>query len=179
MNRKVLFSQLLGDDYLSPEREYDCKDYYKLLIINNGESDYYPTLRSLLDLTFFNAEVPVAELERFDLLRRILSGHLFNMPLPFGHMNDDSMNYTSRFLLNKLLNKQDLDKSDVLSNFYLNFRFSKSVWLKWKTLLLSLRFMITPNGNDISGVQLPFYFLYYFTKPFRLTAGIFRRLSWF
>jgi hypothetical protein len=179
MNTKVLFSQLLGDDYLSPERAYDYKDYYKLLIINNGESDYYPTLRSLLDLTFFNGAAPVAGLERFDLLRRILSAHLFNMPLPFGPKNDDSLNYTSRFLLNKLLNKQDLDKSDVLGNFYLNFRFSKSRWLKWKTLLLSLRFMITPNGNDISGIQLPFYFLYYFTKPFRLTVGIFRRLSWF
>lgn len=177
MSTNILFSQLLGDDYLSPEREYDYKDYYKLLIINNGESDYYPTFRSLLDLTFFYVGDPDAELERFDRLGRILSGHLFNIPLPFYDVNDDSVNYISRFLLNKLLNKQDTDKSDMLNIFYLNFRFSKSIRLKWKTLLLTLRFVITPNGNDISGIQLPYYFLYYFTKPFRLTMGMFRRLS--
>ncbi|GAA3931234.1 nucleotidyltransferase family protein [Chitinophaga oryziterrae] len=178
MNTNVLFSQLLGDDYLSPEREYDYKDYYKLLLINNGVSDYYPTLRSLLDLTFFNAEEPGPELERFDLLGRILSGHLFNTPFPlYDAANDQSLNYTSRFLLNELLGKQKTKKADFLRNVYLDFRFSNNMRLKLTTLLLALRFLIAPNGNDISGMRLPFYFLYYFTKVFRLTTRLLIRFA--
>jgi len=178
MSTNVLFSQLLGEDYLSPGREYDHKDYYKLLLINNGVSDYYPTLRSLLDLTFFNSEIPVAGLERYDLLRRILSAHLFDMPFPsYAADNDQSLESTSAFLLNELLAKQETRKSDFLRNVSLNIRFSNSLGLKLKALLVTLRVLITPNGNDISRMRLPFYFLYYFTKFFRLSTRLFVRFS--
>ncbi|SFD79786.1 Uncharacterised nucleotidyltransferase [Chitinophaga sp. CF118] len=181
MNTTTSFSQLLGNDYLSPHRIYDHKDYYKLMIYNNGVSDYYPTLRSLLDLASFKADEldeEAIELKRFDLLRRVLSSHLFNMPVVETYKKDDSnLNYAVNFLLNELLKKQVIKNSDLLRNVYLGIRFSKGLKQKWNILLKAIVFFITPNGNDIESIQLPFYSYYYVTKFFRITTRRLRGLS--
>lgn len=178
MNMMTSFNQLLGNDYLSSYRQYGYDDYYKLMLINNGVSDYYPTLRSLLDLVFFHEDKPVNhELKRFDLLRRVLSDHLFNLPFTgFNEHDDRSLHNTSRLLLNRLLKRPQILHSELLWHIFPALKFSKGIRNKWKILSQSFIVFITPAGNDIAGVRLPFYALYYFAKPFLLIARKFNRL---
>lgn len=171
MNLTTSFRQLLGSDYLSPHHQYDYKDYYTLMIINNGISDHYPTLRSLLDLIFFDAVefdgIMIQELERYDLLRRMMSAELFS--LPFTGRNDDrGLARTSHFLVNDLLNRKEALHLDLVRNTYLGLKLSKGILNKWNTLWRNFVAFIRPNGNDIAGIRLPFYTFYYFTKLFRL-----------
>ena len=173
MNMITSFRQLLGNDYLSPQYQYDHNDYYKLMIINNGLSDYYPTLRSLLDLACLKTderqEMAVPGLKRFDLLRSMISSQLFNLPFTGLHKNDDrSLKNTSTIVLNMLLRRQRTLHSYLIRNTYLGIRFSSGIMDKWNTLWKSVIVVITPDGKDIVAVRLPFYSLYYFTKPFRL-----------
>jgi hypothetical protein len=157
------FCQLLGTDYLSPERKYDHTDYCRLMLINNGVRDYFPTLRSLLDLTFLHTDKPVPELERFHQLSNMLNAQLFNLPA-----NGYILNYTAKFLLKELLSKNEQRKESLLSKTYLSFRFGNTLRLKWNALSGTLWLLVKPNSNDIDAIRLPFYALYYFTKPFRL-----------
>jgi hypothetical protein len=170
MNANISFRQLLGDDYLSPERRYDYHDYYKLMIINNGLSDFYPTLRSLLDLVFIEGgeHETTAELKKFDLLRSVMSAHLFNLPVAVS--NDPHLNNTGTLLLNELLNKQQIETPYLLRNVYPGIKFSTGIRNKWNVLLKSFLAIITPGNNDISRIRLPYYNLYYITRLFGLIA---------
>lgn len=170
MNVDISFRELLGDDYLSPERRYDYNDYYKLMIINNGLSDFYPTLRSLPDLVFIEGgeHETTAELKKFDLLRGVMSAHLFKLPVAAS--DDPHLNDTSTLLLNELLSKQQLETSYLLRNAYLGIKFSTGIRNKCNSLLKSFRAIMTPRNNEISHLQLPFYNLYYITRLYRLIA---------
>ncbi len=45
------FAEVLGKDYLTEAIKYDESDHLKLMTISNGLNDFYPDIRSILDLT--------------------------------------------------------------------------------------------------------------------------------
>lgn len=177
------FAELIGEDYLSSERVYDNKDYFKLMLINNGAADYFPDLRSLLDLTIIyknaSAILPVNknEPDRFILLWHSLSSRFFNLPIEFGYTLDKPQCYIRDYLFNKILKRPGRKRIIYLRYCYFNILFSDGLKAKWHQLLRSVHFLISPNGNDIGALKLPYYFLYYFIKPFRLLFNLFSNSS--
>jgi len=54
----------------------------------------------------------------------------------------------------------------------MNIRFSQYPRTKLRLLIRTVQFILLPNENDIEGLRLPHFSLYYFTKPFRLIKGV-------
>jgi hypothetical protein len=173
------FAELLGEDYLSAGRQYNNQDYFKLMLINNGVADYFPHLRSVLDLAIIYKNVQETAtmkndpaLERFNMLWQFLSFKFFNLPAALNSNNKNS-HYINNYLYHKIINKKESRRILYIRYSYLNILFNKGPKEKWHQLLRSAHFLISPNGNDIAALKLPFYYLYYFTKPFRLLFNLF------
>lgn len=168
------FDQLLGSDYLSG-RPFTYEDYYRLMLVNNGASDFYPHLRSLLDMALLYDHGPYKippELQGFeDLWMQLASGLLGVPAIASGPVPGK----TCELLMKRLLEDPPPVENKFLQLAFIRLSFMTSLKAKYAVFVQYIRFLLRPNGEDIMRLRLPFFFLYYFTKPFRLTLGLFRR----
>ncbi|MBW8687422.1 nucleotidyltransferase family protein [Chitinophaga rhizophila] len=168
------FSELLGPDYLN--RNYNNQDYYTLLLLNNGASDFFPHLRSLLDMALIwqkEQVTPPAGLKPYDILWRQLAHTLLGFDT---HQQPPAHNNTYHLLLRRLQQPQLPGKYTFLQQAYVNLANAETVKEKSRLLQQYLLFLLRPNGNDIETYKLP-YPAYYFTKPLRLTFNLLRRIG--
>lgn len=169
------FEELLGNDYLSAS-EYTYEDYYRLMLVNNGASDFYPHLRSLLDMVLLYRQGPYKispELQGFEDLWMRLASDLLGVgvtatgPVP---------KKTYQLLMKRLLNEPPPTENKFLHLALIRLTFMTGLKAKYTVFMRYLQFLLKPNGEDFTMVRLPYFFLYYFTKPFRLTSGLMRKL---
>lgn len=169
------FEELLGPDYLSG-REYTYEEYYRLMLVNNGASDFYPHLRSLLDMVLLYRKGPyniAPGLQGFEnLWIRLASGLLGFPATAIGPVPEK----TCQLLMKRLLHEPRPDGNTFLQLAYIRMTFMTSLKAKYAVFMQYLRFLLRPNGHDVMMIRLPYFFLYYFTKPFRLTSGLIKKL---
>jgi hypothetical protein len=166
------FPELLGADYLA--RDYTYEDYYKIMLVNNGASDFYPHLRSLLDMLLLYRHGPFnlpPELKRFEYLWQQLAVSLLEASFEISPPDKTFP------LLRKRLLRPEPAKYSFLQQAWVNVVFGNSFHAKYRAFIRHLSFLLRPNANDFAMVRLPFVFLYYLTKPFRLAANLFARLK--
>jgi hypothetical protein len=162
------FADILGPDYLSVTAPFTRDQQYQLMLMNHG-GDYYPDLRSLLDLALLlpgnRGPVP----ERFEQLWQLLATPLLNYPSQSS--TDRTLQRVARVRMKRLLSREQPAKTyiDAVS---MHIRFSQHLVTKLRLLMKALKFLILPNENDINELQLPYFHLYYFTKPLRLVRGM-------
>lgn len=166
------FTELLGEDYLS--RSYTSQDYYSLMLLNNGASDFYPHLRSLLDMVLLSRKGPATvpgALQPFDVLWQQLAA------TSLGIDTGGQAAMTTRagkLLLKRLQHPAMQGKYTFLEQAYLHLISARPLSGKVHIVRQHLAHLVRPNGNDVKGLKLP-YFLYYFTKPVRLAANMLKR----
>ncbi|MCF6405284.1 nucleotidyltransferase family protein [Chitinophaga filiformis] len=168
------FNGLLGKDYLSG-RPFTHQDYYRLMLVNNGASDFYPHLRSLLDMALLYRHGPyrvVPKLQGFEDLWMQLASDLLGIP---AYATGPVPEKTYQLLRKRLLEDPPPAENKFLQLAFIRLTFMTTLKAKYAVFTQYLRFLLRPNGEDIMRVRLPYFFLYYFTKPFRLTFGLFRR----
>lgn len=162
----LAFSDVLGPDYLSSAQPISRQQYYELMLINHGASDYYPNLRSLIDMVLLardeSWQIP-AVLQRHEQLGNILIDRLLKGSLV------DGRNKCADVLAEQLLTSTALGFNKIAA---MRIRFLKSP----RTLLKALHFLLLPNEEDINRTRWPYFQLYYFVKPFRLLKKHFRAL---
>jgi hypothetical protein len=167
------FNGLLGRDYLSG-RPFTYQDYYRLMLVNNGASDFYPHLRSLLDMALLYRHGPyrvAPKLQGFEDLWMQLAADLLGIP---AYAMAPVPEKTYQLLRKRLLEEPPVENK-FLQLAFIRLTFVTSLKAKYAVFIQYLRFLLRPNGEDIMRYRLPCFFLYYFTKPFRLTLGLFRR----
>lgn len=179
MTLRCNFRELIGEDYLSTNGRYSRSTYFRLMVLNNGASDYYADLRSLIDLAMVYSDDPdviPGELHRFRTLWEKLSGSLLCCPeetAPAG--GSLSLDRTAAFLQHRLLSGTGVQALTFLQKVRISILFADDIRTRGMIILKAVHFLILPNGNDIKGTRLPFYSMYFFTKPLRLAAGIIKR----
>jgi len=158
------FRELLGKDYLTSTLPITRQQYYRLMVINHGMSDYYPNLRSLVDLELLtgNHSLNVPQLlQRHERLGKILINRLLK-----GSIAEDR-NKNADILTKRLL-------KPILPGFKgkmtMRIRFSTSP----RSLRRAFHFILLPNETDINTVSFRFFQMYYFIKPFRLLKRVLR-----
>ncbi|SHN28922.1 nucleotidyltransferase family protein [Chitinophaga sp. CF418] len=168
------FNELLGNDYLSGI-PFTQEDYYRLMLVNNGASDFYPHLRSLLDMALLYRRGPYKtppELQGFEDLWMQLAADLLGIPAAAPRSVPGK---TYQLLMKRLLEEPPPAENKFLQLAFIRLTFVSSLKAKYAIFIQYLRFLLRPNGEDVMRIRLPYFFLYYFTKPFRLTLGLFRR----
>ncbi|MBA3673390.1 MAG: nucleotidyltransferase family protein [Chitinophagaceae bacterium] len=82
------FKEVLGKDYLIESKKLNATDHLKLMILNNGLMDFYPNLRSVLDLAVIFKRGENINPDNFDPLikrylnyGRVISFELLNSPI--------------------------------------------------------------------------------------------------
>ncbi|SDF67803.1 nucleotidyltransferase family protein [Chitinophaga filiformis] len=168
------FDQLLGRDYLTGV-PFTHEDYYRLMLVNNGASDFYPHLRSLLDMALLYRQGPhkvPPELQGFEDLWMQLAAELLGVPAIAGRPVPGK---TCQLLMKRLLQEPSPAENKFLQLAFIRLSFMTSLKAKYAVFIQYIGFLLRPNGEDIMSLRLPWFFLYYFTKPFRLTLGLFRR----
>lgn len=175
MTMEYQFEALLGSDYISG-RDYTHEEYYKLMLVNNGASDFYPHLRSLLDMALLYRQGPYnipPELKGFEDLWMQLASNLLGFPAT---ATGPVPKKTYQLLMKRLLHEPPQSENKFLQLAVIRFTFMTSLKAKYTVLMQYLRFLLRPNGEDVMTIRLPYFFLYYFTKPFRLTSGLMKKL---
>jgi hypothetical protein len=152
------FRELLGKDYLTSTLPITRQQYYQLMLINHGMSDYYPNLRSLVDLVLLagthDLYVPQL-LQQHERLGKVLIDRLLK-----GDVAEDRNKY-SDVLTKRLLTPTPAGFKEKMT---MRIRFSISP----RSLIRALQFMLLPNEMDINQVRFRYFQMYYFIKPFRL-----------
>lgn len=160
------FSDLLGKDYLTSTQSITRLQYYHLMLISHGVSDFYPDLRSLVDLVLVagtqSMYVPQV-LQRYERLGQVLIGHLLY------EQDAGVLCRSAHILKERLLTSTPLTFEEKLT---MRVRFSKSS----RTLLRALQFVVLPNEEDINRTRYPYFQIYYIVKPFRLLKKFFHGL---
>ena len=170
------FGELIGKNYLSEDYKYTLTDYFKLMILNNGLMDFYPDLRSVLDLAVItkkrnnhtvNEIDPV--LNAYMNLGNKLSSELFNYPpapiiIP---LSNNEIKFCGQ-LQKSILGLEHGKRVPVSLYFFHSIKNSGSVRRKLVLIKNLLLLIIRPNADDLSAINLSNYNFYYFTKPFRL-----------
>lgn len=172
MGVQYSFQELLGNDYQS--RSYTYQDYYSLMLLNNGASDFYPHLRSLIDMVLLYRKGPVPlskTLQPFAVLWQRLAATLLGVDTGVLLNVHDP---TYQLLLKRLQHPQFPGKYTFLQQAHVNIVFEKPLAAKVKTIRQHMAYLMRPNGNDFEALKIP-YFLYYVTKPVRLAANMLKR----
>ncbi|WP_343670436.1 nucleotidyltransferase family protein [Chitinophaga sp.] len=174
INRQLSFKEFLGDDYLDSTQPITSQQYYQLMLINHGVRDYYPNLRSLVDMVMLisagHKQVP-EQLQRHECLARLLTNQLMNcaaQPVATGY--DGSLTKTARIIINYLLTTSTRSLRDQIYTSVCLNRYSIS---KFRLLVRFTHFILLPNESDFMTARLPYFQLYYFTKPYRVIKKIF------
>jgi hypothetical protein len=169
------FAEIIGDDYLDDKRNYNKSDYLKIITLSNGLTDLYPNVRSLLDLAIIlkDAEYLVNKVDvvlkpylNFGIL---LSSNLLNL-------NIDETKITMapkeikfyNYLQDDILALEEGKRKPLSKFFYFNLINSTSLKAKLDLIKKNLQLIIRPGLHDINKYKFNYFFLYYFTKPFRI-----------
>ena len=169
------FSEILGKDYLSESRKYNAIDYLKLITLSNGITDFYPDLRSILDVAVIYKKANGITINTIDpFIKRyldygvIISNELLDYPIVPADIKIDikAIKFSGK-LLENLLNLNEGKRLPLLKYMYFNIKQTNSKY-KLQQLKNYILLIIRPNLNDITSLNLPDYRLYYFTKPFRI-----------
>ncbi|ACU62342.1 nucleotidyltransferase family protein [Chitinophaga pinensis] len=171
MDLQYSFADLLGPDYL--QRAYTAEDYYKLMVINNGASDFFPHLRSLMDMILLYRQGPFSlslELQPYELLWRQLAAGLLGFQTNAAPANDN----TYQLLARRLRHAQPGQSYTLLQQARVRLSLAADISAKWRITHRYLTYLLRPNANDINALELP-YFLYYFTKPVRLASNLLKQ----
>ncbi len=176
------FSELLGDNYIHSSKNFNVNDYLKVMTINNGLMDFYPDIHSVLDLTILLMRAKEHLINDMDpiLIKyfnygRDISANLFLFPSSIVKTKTDYHEfYFSNHLQNDILQLKIGKRTKILQYIYFRVKNTESVKLKITLLKNFIQLIARPNLDDITGLKLPYYFLYYFTKPFRMVFKIFK-----
>jgi hypothetical protein len=171
MNVACSFPDILGPDYLSSTAPLTHQQYYQLMLLNHGGSDYYPDFRSLLDLAMLERGSVPKQLQRFEKLWQLLSAQLLNYPDQLSFVSADrALQRVARIRAKRLLSVKT--SKTFFDTVRMHIRFSEYAGTKLRLLIKTVQFLLLPNENDIDSLKLPYFSLYYFTKPFRLIKGV-------
>ncbi|SKA01493.1 nucleotidyltransferase family protein [Sediminibacterium ginsengisoli] len=174
MNYTGTFSEMLDDGYLLASRRFNEYDYLKLMLVNSAVADYFPDIRSVLDLAMMyqktgNAagnlgDIPVV----YSQLSSLLIKDLLGMGAADEKAVPESVRSVSKALRERLLTMQQKQRVSFGKAFYYNIRLSENIAQKMSAVRRAIHFALTPNGRDIDSHYLPFWTLYYLSRPFRL-----------
>jgi len=176
MDQSLGFDELLGKDS-SP---FTHEQYYRLMVLNHGASDYYPNLRSLVDIVMLSQDrvmdVP-PKLRRYERLGKELTSQLLNCPAPAVPADRTLLKCAT------LITEWQLTATPRSNweKMYMHIRFSPSILHKLQSMARAVRYSALPNEKDINNVQLPSFKLYYLAKIIRLLniSGRFKKVfSW-
>lgn len=173
------FEDMLGDNFRSVNN-FEPNQYLKLITLSNGLMDFYPHIRSILDLAVTlkkqdRSKIPDADpvLNNFIEYGSIVSSELLHYPgasfTPAGK-RADFINY----LLKKILGLKRGKRITISKFMYFRIKNADSAGYKMTQLKNYILLFVRPNRDDLMTVKLPYYFLYYFTKPFRIFLKIFQ-----
>ncbi|TWV93293.1 nucleotidyltransferase family protein [Chitinophaga pinensis] len=168
MDLQYSFADLLGPDYL--QRAYTAGDYYTLMVLNNGASDFFPHLRSLMDMILLYRKGPFsvpAALRPYELLWQQLAASLLGFKTEAAPAHDA----TYQLLADRLRHSRAGDSYTLLQQARVRLSLAADISAKWRITHRYLTYLLRPNANDINALPLP-YFLYYFTKPVRLASNL-------
>ena len=175
MELQLSFADILGHDYLSMNRTLNAEDHFSLMLINNGVSDYFPNLRSVMDLTLlfrnsFNNIAPAlhSDLAHFLFLWQQLAATLLEYP-----ESSTDLHKQTAILISKILSKRSNNKGNYLKRSLFRYRMKISFKGQLSFMLKCMHLALMPCEDDISVFKLPWFFLYYFTKPYRLVSKLF------
>ncbi len=169
------FAQVLGNEYLSAEEPYNATGHLQLMTLNNGVMDFYPDVRSVLDLAMTLKRTTPFETENLDpLISKYLNYGVFMCrslllyPSGFSYRFTASQNNFCNVMLQNILQMKEKKRATASLNIHTNLKTATSFPGKITIIRNWLLLLLRPSEGDVAGIYLPRYFLYYFTKPFRL-----------
>jgi hypothetical protein len=173
------FEDLLGQHFMTELKSYTTDHYLKLITLSNGLMDYYPNLRSVLDIAVIFKKQNSLEkydpvLNEFIEYGRLLSFSLFNYPeISIEQTKQEKIKFCDKLLKN-ILELKAGKRISLLK--YMYYRIKNVDSIKYKAAQLKNYFLlfIRPNYDDVAALKLRYYSLYYFTKPFRIVIKIFQ-----
>jgi hypothetical protein len=176
------FAELLGQNFMTELKNYDTNHYLKLMTLSNGLMDYYPNLRSILDIAVILKKGEPSKIYDLDPVLNqfldygaIISFKLFNYPdIPVtGSLTDKKTDFCN-YLLNNILELTESKRINILKYMYFRIKNLDSITYKAAQLKNYILLLFRPNCADVTIIKLPYHFLYYFTKPFRIFFKIFQ-----
>ncbi|RFM32529.1 nucleotidyltransferase family protein [Chitinophaga silvisoli] len=166
MDQSIGFRELLGQDYLHHSAPFSQEQYYRLMLLNHGASDYFPNLRSLVDMALLSQKgigsVP-EQLRRVERLSQELSMRLLDGPAAATPADNVVMRCATRITKLQLT----VTLRSVWERRYMHIRFSASFSDTFRMAMKFLHYLMLPNELDINGVQLFSFKLYYLAKMVR------------
>lgn len=151
------FSDLLGADYLDANNRLDATNYFKLMLISNGVTDYFPNLRSLIDLALISPDKKIEpEFKVYEQLWSELSSELFSFPIDY-IQHKKSRPY--HIILKKILNKKKARLS-FATIIHLNILTSSGLKKKCTSLSKGLSIIFVPTSETIRGANFQLFFFY-------------------
>lgn len=167
MDQPIGFNELLGEDYLHSSSPVSHDQYYKLMVLDHGASDYYPNLRSLVDMVLLSQkgvpDVPL-ELRRFELLWQELAARLLDHPAATMPAEKTIMKCADLIAGWQLT----ATPRSYWEKIYMHTRFRASFFHKLRSMRRTLYYFALPNEIDINNIRLPSFKVYYFAKIIRL-----------
>jgi len=173
------FEEVLGQHFMTESENYNVDHYLKLITLSNGLMDYYPNLRSILDIAVIlkkqnRPEIHDPVLNDFIEYGSMLSFSLFNYPeISFDQTKKEKIKFCD-YLLKNILGLKDGKRISLLKYIYFRIKNVDSIKYKAAQLKKYALLFVRPNCDDVASLKLPYYFLYYFTKPFRMVIKIFQ-----
>jgi hypothetical protein len=168
MYESYSFEALLGKDYLSSP--ISREDYYRLMLLNHGSSDFFPDLKAIVDMVLLDGGgvgLP-EELRRFEKLWQAVAVQLLHYKvLPDRLVEDRALMRTVEVIIKRLV-KEDTGKIGYVRRVRLQMGFDQSFGRKVRTIVRGVAYLLIPNGEDIKEGGSSVYSVYYFTKLVRL-----------
>lgn len=155
------------------------------MTINHGVMDLYPDLRSILDITVIlkkTGDITLTDVDpiinRYLKYVEIISFEILNNP---GHKTeihtDKKAVIFSEQLIEKILSLKAGKRISYLKYIILNIKQSNTAKGKISYLKNYVLYKLRPNALDINMIKLPYYSLYFFTKPLRILKKLFLKNS--
>ena len=177
------FKNFLGNEYLSRDKNYTDSEYLKIMTLNSGLMDLYPDLRSVMDLAIIVKKYPNVLSVPFD---SILNDYLnYGLRVSAGILDYPCNRFSKELSKSKvklcdemqlkILTVKHGNRIKIIPYFVSSFKISKSISRKISLVLNLFLLILRPNIDDFNGVSLPYYFIYYFTKPVRILAKYLKR----
>jgi len=173
------FQDLLGQHFMTELKSYTADHYLKLITLSNGLMDYYPNLRSVLDIAVIfkkqnSSEIHDPIMHEFIEYGRLLSFFLFSYPeISIDRTKKEKIKFCDQLIKN-ILELKDGKRISLLKYMYYRIKSVDSLEYKAAQLKNYALLFVRPNYDDVAALKLPSYFLYFFTKPFRMLLKIFR-----
>jgi hypothetical protein len=180
MDQSIGFRELLGQDYLHTAVPVSREQYYRLMLLNHGASDYFPNLRSLVDMVLLSQKgtgsVP-EQLRRIEQLSQELAMRLLDCPAAAAPADKVVMRCAARITEWQLA----VTPRSGWERVYMHIRFSATFFDMLRMARKILLYFLLPNEKDINGVQLSSFKLYYLAKMVRcvnIPGSVKKVFSW-